>query len=105
MKEKTEKARREKGGILIDREDLSVPSIQLIVLGLSSIYFSPKKKLNKKAFPAHLHPLSLTRHDYFSHQAIMLILSQTFLLFLEKKGKEGMKKEKGMNTVEHKVMS
>jgi hypothetical protein len=35
----------------------------------------------------------------------MLILSQTFLLFLEKKGKEGMKKEKGMNTVEHKVMS
>jgi hypothetical protein len=85
---KEKKGKEKKRGF--DSEDLSVPSIHLIVLGLSSIYFFPP---NKIAFPAHLHPLSLTRHDYFSHHmhAIMLLSHPplTFFLFLEKKGKEG----------------
>lgn len=60
-------------------EDLSVPSIQLIVFGLSSIYFSlPHTKLT---FPTHLHPLSLTWHDR-SHHAIMFFIPPPSTFFI-----------------------
>jgi len=88
---KEKKGKEKKRGF--DSEDLSVPSIHLIVLGLSSIYFFPP---NKIAFPAHLHPLSLTRLFFspYARDHASLPSPLNFLSLSREKRKRRMKKKR-----------
>jgi hypothetical protein len=89
----------------LNSEDLWVPSIQLIVLGLSSIY-----SRNKIPFPQHLHPLSHARHDNFLTMRSCTSSFPSFvflaLLSFSRKKKEKEKgKAKRTTLYNYKVMS
>lgn len=97
--EEKEKKRKRKKSLY--SEDLSVPSIHLIVLGLSSIYYPQTKSLSLHIC-THFPLQEMTIFSPCDHA------SQPHLNFLSlsrEKRKRGMKKKSEFNTIQHKVIS
>lgn len=95
------KKRKEKRKKSLYSEDLSVPSIHLIVLGLSSIYYPQTKSLSLHIC-THFPLQEMTIFSPCDHA------SQPHLNFLSlsrEKRKRGMKKKSEFNTIQHKVIS